>query len=52
MIGGMTMAWYALYKWFIQFRKTPYDDVIRWYKKFPPVRLDFSIIREILGAQI
>lgn len=28
------MAWYALYKWFIQFRKTPYDDVIKWYKRF------------------
>ena len=24
----------------------------KWDKKIPPVRLDFSIIREILGAQI
>lgn len=28
------MAWYSLYKWFIQFRKKPYNDVIRWYKRF------------------
>ncbi len=28
------MAWYALYKWFIQFRKIPYINYINWYKRF------------------
>lgn len=28
------MAWYALYKWFIQFRRIPYIDYINWYRKF------------------
>ena len=27
------MAWYALYKWFIPWRKTPYVDYISWYKQ-------------------
>lgn len=27
------MAWYSLYKWFIQFRKSPYINYIQWYKK-------------------
>ena len=26
------MAWYALYKWFITFRKCPYVNWIEWYK--------------------
>ena len=26
------MAWWALYKWFIPFRKTPYTNWIRWYR--------------------
>lgn len=26
------MAWYALYKWFIQFRKISYTNWISWYK--------------------
>lgn len=25
------MAWYALYKWFAPFRKTPYTDWNVWY---------------------
>lgn len=25
------MAWYALYKWFIQFRKKPYTNWVDWY---------------------
>lgn len=28
------MAWWALYNWFVQFRKTPYDHWIFWYKKY------------------
>lgn len=28
------MAWYALYKWFIQFRRIPYINYINWYRKF------------------
>lgn len=28
------MAWYALWKWFIPFRKTPYVDMIYEYKKY------------------
>lgn len=27
------MAWYALYKWFISWRKTPYINWISWYKQ-------------------
>lgn len=27
------MAWYALYKWFRSFRKTPYVDMIQAYRK-------------------
>lgn len=25
------MAWYALYKWFIPWRKTPYTNWVDWY---------------------
>lgn len=25
------MAWYALWKWFIQFRKRPYTNWVVWY---------------------
>lgn len=25
------IAWYALYKWFITFRKKPYTDWVEWY---------------------
>ncbi len=28
------MGWYALYKWFIQFRRIPYINYINWYRKF------------------
>lgn len=28
------MAWYALYKWFISFRKRTYVDYISWYKQY------------------
>lgn len=28
------MAWYALCKWFIPWRKTPYQDMISCFKKF------------------
>ena len=28
------MCWYALYKWFIQFRRIPYINYINWYRKF------------------
>uniref|UniRef100_UPI0011C3DE38 hypothetical protein n=1 Tax=Enterocloster aldenensis TaxID=358742 RepID=UPI0011C3DE38 len=27
------MAWWALYKWFSQFRVRPYINYINWYKK-------------------
>ena len=27
------MAWYALYKWFAQFRKIPYTNWVNWYKR-------------------
>jgi hypothetical protein len=27
------MGWYALYKWFSKFRKTPYTNMINWYKE-------------------
>lgn len=27
------MVWYALYKWFIPWRKTPYMNYISWYKQ-------------------
>ncbi len=26
------MAWYALYNWFIRFRKIPYTNWINWYR--------------------
>lgn len=28
------MGWYSLYKWFIQFRKTHYTNMIYWYEKY------------------
>lgn len=28
------MAWYSLYRWFSAFRRTPYVNVIRWYRQF------------------
>lgn len=28
------MAWFALYKWFIPWRKTPYINLISWYKRY------------------
>ena len=28
------MAWYALYKWFIPWRKTPYINMISMYKRY------------------
>lgn len=28
------MAWYALYKWFIQFRKPPYVNSMHWYSHY------------------
>lgn len=28
------MAWYALYKWFIQFRKTSYINYVSWFKQY------------------
>lgn len=28
------MAWYSLYRWFIQFRRTPYTNYILWYRQF------------------
>ena len=28
------MAWYALYKWFSPWRKTPYSNYVDWYKKY------------------
>ena len=28
------MGWYALYKWFIQFRRIPYINYINSYRKF------------------
>lgn len=27
------MAWWSLYKWFIQFKKTSYVNYISWYKR-------------------
>ena len=27
------MAWWSLYKWFIQFRTKPYTNYIRWYNQ-------------------
>jgi len=26
------MAWHALYKWFIRFRKIPYTNWVNWYR--------------------
>lgn len=28
------MAWWALYKWFKPWRKTPYTNYIRWYSNY------------------
>lgn len=28
------MAWFALYKWFIPWRKTPYQNMILWYRNY------------------
>lgn len=27
------MAWYALYKWFIPWRETPYTNWVDWYRR-------------------
>lgn len=28
------MAWYSLYKWFIRFRKLPYDNMVIHYRRY------------------
>lgn len=28
------MAWYTLYKWFREFRKTPFFNYINWYRGY------------------